>query len=922
MKKFLLFIILFVTNNMIGQTETRTINSADFPVALYSGIPEISIPLFPINTANNNFSIDLKVVNSLYAGTSGNFSTGDMGDAWSLNSLANITVVGIEEGALGRSWTVYDETTYSDAIDYEIDYEEGSTVYNYSIFGLTGKFVIIKKGTNFYPRFIEKNDYAEVTMDYTVTGDLFRLNSFTITDKNGFSYFFSEYARANHHLTYKDKTTFYISSVKDKNNQQLLTYNYSAYGNDLESIDVLNQGKLTISPLNPTSNKKTITYTDLRGNVNQKIEFYFFQMLPYNKLMMNQVRIYENGGSSYKKYTISYKRHTNIDIKKNYYGFLHDLCAYRNITPEKTFFDHGAVEKITTPEGATTFYEYEPNTVGLGVSGLTPGGEMYKHAIRSIRDANNKNYTYEPIPLTYNSTYGGYLVDLEDFFPFSLDHEQIFYLEYKVDRVEILPPSSMIPNGKYHTPSLKVGRYWTVPTLGLSPEIINPETCDPGQIIAKSDVKDKFLLKIEPEYKNYYQYVRAYYKKYKQDHEFSYYVYAPASRIKHIKSFSKPTVTITSNENVVAEQLFKYDSKTQSNGSSGYSKYFQGSAYYLETGEKITKDYKLYNYTDLILYKNVTVETPGIGKTSYEFNSVSYGNDYYPEDSNKVKFLKKIDKYNLQDQLIETTSFERTFVDAPLDKIGNRIRVQPVITYERVMTESFENGVAQGLKMITESTFDTLTRNLTQRKITDLGTNQTFEEQYTYQKLGNAYYQTQVEKFKNTQPLNRSTFEYQQNGTTQAYNLTKTFVAKSTLPLEIEKEITKYDGYGNVLEYKTKDGTVVSQLWGYNGTKLVAELKNVSYSTIASHISAINLYSNSGVFYNENNLIAALDALRNAHPNAFVTTYTYKPLVGISSVTDVNGRKETYQYDSFNRLWRVLNHEGLIIKEYEYNIKN
>src|SRR5690606_40635840 len=92
MKKFLLFVIVFASNISWGQEETRTINNSDFPVALYAGIPDISIPLFPVNTANSDFSFDLKAENNLYAGTSGNFSTGGIGDAWSLNIMANISV--------------------------------------------------------------------------------------------------------------------------------------------------------------------------------------------------------------------------------------------------------------------------------------------------------------------------------------------------------------------------------------------------------------------------------------------------------------------------------------------------------------------------------------------------------------------------------------------------------------------------------------------------------------------------------------------------------------------------------------------------------------------------------------------------------------------------------------------------------------
>lgn len=92
MKNFLLFIIVLASHISWGQTtDVKTINNANFPVALYSGIPDINIPLFTINTVNNNFNLALKLENSLYASTNKYFSTRGIGDAWSLNILGTIT---------------------------------------------------------------------------------------------------------------------------------------------------------------------------------------------------------------------------------------------------------------------------------------------------------------------------------------------------------------------------------------------------------------------------------------------------------------------------------------------------------------------------------------------------------------------------------------------------------------------------------------------------------------------------------------------------------------------------------------------------------------------------------------------------------------------------------------------------------------
>src|SRR5690554_1804454 len=110
MKKILVFVLSMVANISLGQTgETRTINNANFPVALYSGIPDINIPLFTLETINKNFSVDVKLENNLYASASKEFSTRGIGDGWSLNILGSIT---LKPGKVHIGST-YDETEYS-----------------------------------------------------------------------------------------------------------------------------------------------------------------------------------------------------------------------------------------------------------------------------------------------------------------------------------------------------------------------------------------------------------------------------------------------------------------------------------------------------------------------------------------------------------------------------------------------------------------------------------------------------------------------------------------------------------------------------------------------------------------------------------------------------------------------------------------
>jgi hypothetical protein len=65
----------------------------------------------------------------------------------------------------------------------------------------------------------------------------------------------------------------------------------------------------------------------------------------------------------------------------------------------------------------------------------------------------------------------------------------------------------------------------------------------------------------------------------------------------------------------------------------------------------------------------------------------------------------------------------------------------------------------------------------------------------------------------------------------------------------------------------------------------------------------------------------SLDELRLYPVQAQMTTYTHLPLVGISSVTDVNDITLRYTYDAMGRLETVYDASGNIMKRYTYNYK-
>ena len=73
----------------------------------------------------------------------------------------------------------------------------------------------------------------------------------------------------------------------------------------------------------------------------------------------------------------------------------------------------------------------------------------------------------------------------------------------------------------------------------------------------------------------------------------------------------------------------------------------------------------------------------------------------------------------------------------------------------------------------------------------------------------------------------------------------------------------------------------------------------------------------------EDTLRTALEAIRahNLLANAMVITYTYDPLIGITSTTDPKGSTTYYEHDDFNRLEYVKDGDGKILSKNKYHYK-
>lgn len=132
-----------------------------------------------------------------------------------------------------------------------------------------------------------------------------------------------------------------------------------------------------------------------------------------------------------------------------------------------------------------------------------------------------------------------------------------------------------------------------------------------------------------------------------------------------------------------------------------------------------------------------------------------------------------------------------------------------------------------------------------------------------------------------------------------------------------------YDDYGRKCQ-ETKGGKEnVVYLYGYSNQYVIALIENATYEEVVAKLGGKEVVKNiaaakSPSMYN-------IDKLRQSLPSAHVTTYAYKPLVGVASVTNPMGLTTCYEYDDLGRLIKtyIINgnrHE--LIERSEYNYAN
>lgn len=137
-----------------------------------------------------------------------------------------------------------------------------------------------------------------------------------------------------------------------------------------------------------------------------------------------------------------------------------------------------------------------------------------------------------------------------------------------------------------------------------------------------------------------------------------------------------------------------------------------------------------------------------------------------------------------------------------------------------------------------------------------------------------------------------------------------------------ETVFSSYDSYGNLQEKYLAGGPREVYLWGYMGSYPVAKILGSSYAAVSAWITPSILNNPTSDLTLRTHLNNIRTNLTSSTSPALVSTYTYKPLVGMTSETDAKGLTRYFEYDHFHRLNADKNHDGNLTRSIIYQYKH
>ncbi|MDR3026167.1 hypothetical protein [Chryseobacterium sp.] len=984
MKRNTILWLLYVAGILVGiifsnvlRAQSQEINFGDFahPVAsvsslaaynnnqatIASGTSNVSIPLLELPTRSKNISLPLALSYSSMNVKSFE-PAGEAGTGWSLFAggvisreiIGSLNEVQYSNNPLSNSSEIFDD------------------VYYYNLPGVSGKFKFNKNATTGSID-IESLSGNKVKITYNRDNTealYFTVLSFTITDESGYQYIFNDYSESSNAEAVKTyRSAFFLSQIKLPDNTVIANFEYrkdSKHATEeltspivyksckLSKINADGLGSVSIDYQYDATKEKTmndpysisqILLKDVWGSLisGYKFVYNWTQLYPSTssdnteekgrRLLDKLIRINKDQ-IEYEKTSFEYNPYQESLNENNTY-----LCYVEPVSTPGNFESYqmpGLLKRIIYPMGGVAEYNYEAHDYFFNRN--TP--QYLENAMGTGKIVDPYVQDWEPLVPVLN-------VDTNQSLEYSLTVtgapgvKKSVALQFLVS--EYYPPGIWVPDtpdpneqpdpggdpqpgGHYHfdlTYTLKKNSE-VMSTFCISNQVSIYQLLPGTYTITISGTGGKAQLlmsqiKLKPgPYPN----------------KISTYKYGP--RLKSIKYYNSSTETVPAKT-----EQYNYGSFSDPISSSGY----------IFRNEAESSNF----FPGYILYKNVSVSDGENGFVRYYFkNPNDYSKTSYTMDGNPTTFwqyypitksgvLEKKEVYNAQNQRLSTLEYETVFEtlqnlpDLRIDEYDGNLAVYTKPAYikkTKTTTTNFSGNVFA--TTISEATINSdnfktgFMKEISSDGITTESWIRYAADKNNTQMLSANIFSVPLEtetKINGKITAKTESF-YSDSGRFDPLSLKISNTDNGSSKTAVKYEI--YDSYGNVRQYMVNVdensgiGFPVVLIWGYNQTMPIAKIEGARLTDIGTLADDIVLKSNADKdASSETEFVKALDLFRSntALKNFQITTYTYDPLVGVTTTTPPNGIREIYQYDKSGRLKTVADVNGNILKEYKYNNK-
>lgn len=998
---------------------SAVIKYVNYPVDPSSGIPEITIPIYTIQTGDITLPITLTFHPS---GLRPRENSGWVATGWSLNAAPSVTrkVNGLPDELswneyrgflLNTQKGSYDQAYLKGLVEKGI-YDESRDDYYYQLSNSSGKLFIHQLSSYNY-KMISESD-----KDIKVLGTPQGGFSFgRITDGNGIEYNFDGIAEMSYFRSMQYPSRWLCTSIESSHYPQTSTIKFDytdfvethhhnttnlrgmmivedqiwvdgASSNSpqmdsrliIDSVYSLkkiyrlqsNNGKTVYIDTHETMNTETgydgygtphgnnvierklrkitfpygsiefltnsnqlesIIVKNDEGKILKTVRLYTSRYNPYTDLIkLDAVKIYE-AGEGEKQYTLSYLDTNYVPAQStqaiDHWGYFNGqysndqnaiprgYFSALNYSGSGPFITNGVANResnggamqagmlylITDPQGITTFFDYEANKIAINVSSFsgswawnTTGDPIYYFKevgglrVKSIKVVGSNNYfkdiwydygiTNYPSSGNYNEMeWGGgiapLMVTIDDYY---YTQTKRIYDENKrlirTSRLRTFTPNPVtnitFPNGrtviytKVMERTFSSGEKEKRTVYYYREPHVNPFTCILGSRITEGNTNENFDFEVRYSFRNN----RGAFFPYREEIYGTYDPYPPFPKDTYVENW-----------------------------------------YYKNSGKLCKKE----EYTeDRLTYKEeyaypdrINQDLPEDGVELFPIESYSGSQVIWKTNSYQSVIAVANSPY-LQDWVDGQKAYQRTSL--AIDKAG----YMPFT--KKTMTRYF----ADGSNIITTQDYkyeDTQRHKNPSAVISSASNGQQQTDIYGYTYIEPNMYKlaNHTQKRTGKEITTIATFEGPHIKTIfKRVDLNSETIYEPGEPIE---QVSYGYHRNNITNIKQRGLPETGYIWSYRNQYPIAKLKNMPYSAYKN--LAIELSTKDKPTSED---FTAIETLQNAYPDAQITTWQYKPLVGITKIKDPSGKTGQFVYDDSGKLRLEKDIEEKKVAEYEYRL--